>query len=1457
MSSQLQSSGAQPQKPVKFTDIHTGRFFQGLYTNRSPLRMGTIGWAYEKYLGGMNDSLIAGANSEISNKLTLVRRPGCPKFSPDDGAHSSASFTDVQRFFEFRMFGPTTEDINVMVDTQAELYEDVVAKNPVFLKTTTAQTYMESIGNTLFFSDGQDRFKWVNTVTTRPITTSGAQIFTSNLYTPYESFILDPNGNLQQYVGAIVPVTKLALQVGGSPNAQLPNILTVTLDPTNSAAFGSQTLTTLGLSAGQVLFFYNLSVDSALNGTTVVVATVDVTNNKFTAYVSTSSITGGSQTGDVIFMDSGIPVNPYCQTGTPSWATTALSPATGWNTDSKGCYPANVLTFDGQVLWICRDNATSPLMSAQGAKQPGVFRWGIAAPVAALAQPQQSGGTGQWHANTYYSPDSIYIDARGNLLQVTTAGQTGTSAPNSGGGAAVGNVITDGTVRWVVIQLAPLAYSTSKVYAPGQYAVANGCIFQLQTTSSQGSSSSVNIGPVPRIVKQPSGADLVANMTASDSVRIYEYDTSEMGNPVNPGLWTYDGTHYSLGGSPTSPGTYKQSSNQTSVLFNPGQNYGNYGRTMYATDSGLTGELAQGSIIDSHDWGSDGQRWSMVALFSLYFPVAGTYSALVQHDDGYLLGATAHGSSPAGTISGNGPQVVTGGYTSGKTACNAYPILFGTNTNGYGQDTACTINVTAPGQYDFEIDYFQWESAQALVLQIQGASPAPDSGTVAGNVFGSHTVTIAVDPGVNSNASTGYAYLSGAWSTGGSNAYRGQAFDIQGFMNAGNNGTFVCLASDAGWLLLQNLNLTVNPTQNETSVSGVTGYLMTMKSMATAPQWPGWKVNPPGWQEVQESGTYNTSVGAYAPTGDYLWWENHGAKSDFVWQANTQFTLPNTAILDPNNNLEYPYRTGISGSVAPSPTAWSTKQWGTTNDTGTSTLVWVNEGPGTVTQAGNFSSSFGYKYAVALVNSLDSTYSNISPLSPATTTFLNANYVKLPAGYGLPQASLIDPQADMVAIFRTTDGGALPLLIPPTSGNTNNTGQNTFGAFPNATLPLSEYLANGYEDSNEDGNLDTTATAPFSQNTPPAAGARNLVQHLGRIFYSIGNVVYWTSGPDDPVGNGFNGSDPSSTYSEVASLVTRLVPFGDDLFVFTVSDVWFIPAQNSGAGGMIIGEAQPVLGGKGYGLSSYNALDLNGSLVGMFTTDNTFIVMDIQSGVTIASHPIANLVDLSNGEVGTSWTPSEVYVTWHKNGEDIAWYLCDGVNGWYRVCQTPSPETGMSWSPFAEIAGGAGCVQSIETAPGVHNLLIGNPTSGPVLMRGLVSESDYTDGGTATQNNGTAYYAYSDIGSILLVHSGAVAELNHIAFQSTKVGIPARCFILLDEAEPYWTGPFDEIKEYVSEPINLPESSTILMQRFYVSDNPDETALCQHLQVRVDWAKDTVQNELHSYTIYGGFLAEI
>lgn len=107
MANILEQHGAQPQHQPKYVPIFIDRAFTGLYTQRSFLH-DPSDLATARFYGGRPDALWQGSNVELTNRLTLQRRPGLTAFS-------SATYpTVVDRTFAFQLNNGT---IQVIVDT--------------------------------------------------------------------------------------------------------------------------------------------------------------------------------------------------------------------------------------------------------------------------------------------------------------------------------------------------------------------------------------------------------------------------------------------------------------------------------------------------------------------------------------------------------------------------------------------------------------------------------------------------------------------------------------------------------------------------------------------------------------------------------------------------------------------------------------------------------------------------------------------------------------------------------------------------------------------------------------------------------------------------------------------------------------------------------------------------------------------------------------------------------------------------------------------------------------------------------------------------------------------------------------------------------------------------------------------------------------------------------------------
>ena len=108
----FQQHGAQAQKPTRYTPIFTSRFFTGLWTNRNPLRSPLGVFYAEGWHLGATDVLSDGLNVELSNRLTLIRRPGNIQYS-------TATIPSPNRFYSFQRNSDGI--IQLIVDTATDI----------------------------------------------------------------------------------------------------------------------------------------------------------------------------------------------------------------------------------------------------------------------------------------------------------------------------------------------------------------------------------------------------------------------------------------------------------------------------------------------------------------------------------------------------------------------------------------------------------------------------------------------------------------------------------------------------------------------------------------------------------------------------------------------------------------------------------------------------------------------------------------------------------------------------------------------------------------------------------------------------------------------------------------------------------------------------------------------------------------------------------------------------------------------------------------------------------------------------------------------------------------------------------------------------------------------------------------------------------------------------------------
>jgi hypothetical protein len=1401
MANALAINGAQSEKPVKATPLYVGRSTTGLWTNRSPLRDANTGRISEKYYGPAGDAMIAGANVEVTNHLTTARRPGNPQY---DGSNQ---YSNILAFDEFRyskslsdIWGTTTEQIDTMVDTVAALYaNNNGTSTEVWSKSTGAgQSFMQEDGTQLYFGNGVDQKKWNQSLFTR-VTANDSSVIDTDAYGFLNTFLVDSNGNIQQLIGVqIAEITAASVTA---------NVLTLTLaaklgEGYDATPAGGQTavgtyFTIWGCTGdaavlnGQTLA---LTQQAATNATSLVFAFNSTTNWSVTGMTAILQVANGVTSGIADAL-SDVVITSVVTTGSsvPTWGTTV--PAIANNFQGS-------ITVDGNAIWV---NRGVPVQN-----------WGIPAPTTAPTYTAKGTSTG-WEANTYYSLGSVYQDnVSGYLWQISTAGLVGSTQP-----------------VWPASPTPQTKFDIVSVYISSDIAY---FVTSAQTLAAGDTVTLQFLGPASFLNYSTSGLNLTVSATGLSTTTFQAAFTyGNYGTALVPIPDEGYGVQNVLSAHP--PTTQADGAavwtciqTPTSLTWAPS--------THYFQNDFILGIPAAGTVSyfqlqkNQQNNYPQPQPW----LYSLAHPTAPVLE-YYYHTDAPGSAKGAFNQYYPGSGSTSNSQVASLYWSTGIPAVGgdssymlAYPV------NGAGKQGLPGVNICSNNAGEWAITGEMFIPAPGLytftLLHDDGAFLSFDDSNGAYLSTGSLTETSLITPHTQT-AIKGYGNAGGANNLAGTNS------PVVGstpwtdtitwfFPNAGPIGFEIDYSNSQG------PSGGGTPGQMIMTCNGNNMAIVPDQSQATTPTWPVFTTVGATWNATRSEIVFGTADIVH--DGSAYTWVNIGPQSNFGWTKNITYTLPDTNIVDSNGNEEGPISTGYSGNTAPT---WNKAGLNSiTLDNGS--LQWINEGPiplqPTTTGKITATSAQGWIYALALVNTLDNTVSNIGPVSASTGPVVNGQITFAP-GAGLI-ISQIDPQSDYVAIFRTTDGFTTELLIP---GNGNTI----------YTIPLSTYLTAGYVDTTPDTSLDELATAPAAgENTPPLPGAINLAYHLNRLWYSIGPTVFWTSGPDDPIGNGINGFGPNN-YDKMTSLVKRLVPTPIGMLVFTVSDVYNIPDNN----GTIL-PSVPYM--PGVGLSSYNALDTNGPTIGFFTTDSQFLMLSPGVGAGIESIPIADQLAMRNSLPGQNWYPQNVFVTHYVSGQDMGWFLADGTNGWYRLISTPTPEpAGMIWSPFATLAntGACGAIKSVETAPGVHHLLVGPRGDNVYILNRDVMSS--TDGGAAGEyEEGTPYSAYAVFGSYVLAQPGQVANIQFITLKSVRTGSPAILGLLLDDGLPYYKGSFEILKAWVNDPPELKPSRTWYSQRFYLSDLPTESAAVTDLQIMVQWPAEAALNELQTFAIFGSFVQE-
>jgi hypothetical protein len=553
------------------------------------------------------------------------------------------------------------------------------------------------------------------------------------------------------------------------------------------------------------------------------------------------------------------------------------------------------------------------------------------------------------------------------------------------------------------------------------------------------------------------------------------------------------------------------------------------------------------------------------------------------------------------------------------------------------------------------------------------------------------------------------------------------------------------------------------------------------------------------------------------------------------WAANTNWYLSPSgffppqgsvpyggpSVTDTNGNVQFIINSGKTGSSQPS---WQTPGNNTTDGTATwFCLASASSFPGSL------SWTKGYQYAVSFSSrAANDIYNTATPpgwtgplgtptgaqsghVSTASPLFTisggNPGAINTLSGIGST-----DPQVDTIIIWRTLDGGSDLFFLTE---------------IPNPT-PIGGIAQKWkYVDYQLDTTVNELISAPINEsNDPPPAGFKPMAYHFERVWGAVGNFVYCSGGPDTVTGNPNESFNPTNFF-EFPAAVVRILPTATGILVFTISDVYAI------MGGPIFATFFPSPQIPGVGLLNYNALDVHGGVIYMFTADKQLISLDPSGGASRIGGGIADKLE--------NFDPTAAFVTVHESGNDNCIIISDGSTGWYRLNPNQFPNGNAVWSPFATITNGAGAVQSIQVSKGVHRLLVGSPSSnGKILQRDF---STYTD-------DGTPYTCFFTMGSINLVNPGQIAGLTFINVRAKKVGTAPTVGFLLNEINGTFTN-FTTSHPYPWEIYGAAGAPTSLYSNAYYFRETAVPAYAEHLLVQVAFPAENFANEVLTLTVWG------
>jgi hypothetical protein len=589
---------------------------------------------------------------------------------------------------------------------------------------------------------------------------------------------------------------------------------------------------------------------------------------------------------------------------------------------------------------------------------------------------------------------------------------------------------------------------------------------------------------------------------------------------------------------------------------------------------------------------------------------------------------------------------------------------------------------------------------------------------------------------------------------------------------------------------------------------------------------------------VSTTGVYTTGMtypnwatDMFGSTSDgVITWMNMG--KILTWMPD--FVQPEpSVILDSNHNLQFCSNTTGDGTTGGTEPVWATTFGDTTVD---NNVTWTCLDPGAQLTTGNV--SYGYSWH-GIDGTVCTSSSKATILGPIVGSSLDSTQPYLQ----VTGVQTSDLQADQIWIWRTAQGQ--PTLILEDQIAIDNIYDST---------TIFQYLERGIPDTSANGSpaLNPFIPAPVAKSAePPPPGFTGPIYHLQRIWGIDGYNVVYSQGPDAIVGNGNTAFAPLNEipYTSQPICLIPMTVQGGGILVLTTDGFWIILGT-----GTATDPFYTTIYFSSVGISGFTAVDVYQNSVFMMESNHKVSTLAIeypfnpQTGYAEIGFPIGDqFLEVTTGEINASlYDPATAYVSWCvASSKDTGMYVADGAVGWFRMGIVNPPESGLCWNTRRGIVGGTSAVQSVKTAPGKYQLLIGPAagTPGPILMR------DTT--GTVWSDNGSAYPAWDAKGVNLLCSTGEIAEVAHISAKSAAVGKRPVVSVLMGEIAPSSERPYNvlHLKDKSNDPPLQQRSLSYYSDRYVLAQNGvDDSGDC--LLTKFDYGTQAEPDELLDWGIF-------